>query len=42
MIIHIAIVMSVIKEISRISKRGCDNKELLEYVCVTMMRSNAN
>ena len=25
--------MSVIEEISRTSKRGCDNKELLEYVC---------
>ena len=25
--------MSVIEEISRMSKRGCDDKELLEYVC---------
>ena len=33
MIISIAIVMSVIEEISRMPKRGCDDKELLEYVC---------
>ena len=33
MIIYIAIVMSVIEEISRMSKRSCDDKELLEYVC---------
>ena len=33
MIIFIAIVMSVIEEISRMSKRGCDDKELLEYEC---------
>ena len=33
MITYIAIVMSVIEEISRMSKRGCDDKELLEYAC---------
>ena len=25
--------MSIIEEISRMSKKGCDDKELLEYVC---------
>ena len=25
--------MSIIEEISRMSKSGCDDKELLEYVC---------
>ena len=25
--------MSVIEEISRMSRSGCDDKELLEYVC---------
>ena len=33
MIIYIVIVMPVIEEISSMSKRGCDDKELLEYVC---------
>ena len=33
MIIYVAIVMLVIDEISRVSKSGCDDKELLEYVC---------
>ena len=32
-IIYIAIVMLFIEEISRMSKSGCDDKELLEYVC---------
>ena len=32
MIIYIAIVMSVIEEISRMSKVGCSNKELLDYM----------
>ena len=32
MIIHIAIVMSVIEEISRMSKVGCSDKELLDYI----------
>ena len=32
MIIYIAIVMSVIEEISRMSKVGCSNKELLDYI----------
>ena len=31
MIIYIAMVMSVI-EISRMSKSGCDDKELLDYI----------
>ena len=34
MIIHIAIVMSVIEEISRMSKSGCDDKELLDYIYI--------
>ena len=29
---YIAIVMSVIKEISRKSKIGCNDKELLDYI----------
>ena len=32
MIIYIAIVMSVIEEISRMSKSGCDDRELLDYI----------
>ena len=32
MIIYIAIVMSVIEEISRMSKVGCSDKELLDYI----------
>ena len=31
--LYVAILMSVIEEISRMSKSGCDDKELLEYVC---------
>ena len=33
MIIYIAIVMSVIEEILRMSKVGCSDKELLDYIC---------
>ena len=32
MIIYIAMVMSVIEEISRMSKVGCSDKELLDYI----------
>ena len=32
MIVYIAIVMSVIEEISRMSKVGCSDKELLDYI----------
>ena len=32
MIIYIAIIMSVIEEISRMSKSGCDHRELLDYI----------
>ena len=43
MIIYIAIVMSVIEEISRMSKSGCGDKELYwNMYVITMMRSNAN
>ena len=33
MIIYIAIVMSVMEEISRMSKVGCSDRELLDYIC---------
>ena len=32
MIIYVAIVMSVIEGISRVSKSGCGEKELLDYI----------
>ena len=43
MIIYIAIVMSVIEEISRMSKVGCIDKELLDYIYMKItMRLNVN
>ena len=41
--VYLAIAMSVIKEISRMSKSGCDNKELLDYIYMRItMRLNVN
>ena len=43
MIIYIAIVMPVIEEISRMSKVGCSDKELLDYIYMKIMtRLNVN
>ena len=38
---HIIKVMSVIEEISKLSKNGCDDT-FLNYVCENMMRLNVN
>ena len=43
MTIYIAIAMSVIEGISIMSKSGCDDKELLDYINMrTMMKLNVN
>ena len=43
MFIYIYIVMSVMEEISRMSKSGCGDKELLDYIyMIIMMSLNVN
>ena len=42
MIIYIAILMAVIEEISRMSRVGCSDKELLDYIYEITMRLNVN